>query len=494
MKSLDALHLLLTALALATKAASTPRTIETDVVVVGGGLSGLTSAYQLHKAGIQTVVLEARDALGGKSRSKDLGGGRIIELGATWINNKTQEHVYNLTRLFGLETAVQYIAGDAVFQGSDGRVTRLPEGYPFNTQDEDAALLEGLALGTIHNASLNVDLYDFDAFPADQDVSVAEWLAGQMFGQHPHVVDIVTHLSTALVGREPEEIGMHYLLDYIGSGGGVESLATDDEQGAQYLKIKNGTTAIVTSLAATLPADRIHLSSPVVSIESTKPKPGAVVTIKSGQRFHAKRVILAIPTNTYKDVVFSPALPAGKQALLSAAKPGIYAKVVLSYRSAWWREARLAGKFTSRAAAGPVCFSWDTSDAAAGQHSLAVFIAGAKAAAWHALPGDGARVAAVVEHLAALVGGAGPLAEAARDTLRVDFVEWTTEGWLEGAPTASLGPGFLREHGHALREPFGPLHFGGGETAFEWKGYLEGAVRAGERVAQEVEEVLGCGK
>lgn len=61
-----------------------------------------------------------------------------------------------------------------------------------------------------------------------------------MFGQHPHVVDIVTHLSTALVGREPEEIGMHYLLDYIGSGGGVESLATDDEQGAQYLKIKNG--------------------------------------------------------------------------------------------------------------------------------------------------------------------------------------------------------------------------------------------------------------
>ncbi|TLD20532.1 hypothetical protein PspLS_08801 [Pyricularia sp. CBS 133598] len=490
MKPLNTLSLVLTALPLAANAASTPRTIETDVVVVGGGLSGLTSAYELHKAGINTVVLEARDALGGKSRSKDLGGGKIIELGATWINNKTQEHVYNLTRLFGLETAVQYLAGDPVFQGSDGRVIRLNETSLGNTDDPDAEHLEVAALQDIHFASLDVDLLDFNAFPAEQDVTVTEWLAEQPFGQHPHVVDMVTHLSTALVGRGPEEVGMHYFLDYIGSGYGVFSLATDGPEGAQYLKVKNGTTSIVTSLAATLPADRIHLSSPVVSIDITKCKAGVVVTTKSGQRFHAKRVILAIPTNMYKDVTFTPSLPARKQTLTSNIKSGIYAKMILSYRSAWWREAKFAGKFTSRAESGPICFSWDTSDPALDQYSLAVFIAGAKATAWHALADDEAKVAAVVEHLVELVGGDGPEAEAARDTLDVNFVEWTKEDWLEGAPTGSMGPGLLREYGDALRESFGPLHFGGGETAFKWKGYLEGAVLAGKRVAKEVREAL----
>ncbi|KAI6350806.1 hypothetical protein MCOR25_010376 [Pyricularia grisea] len=490
MKSNTTLSLRLMALALATNAALTSRTIETDVVVVGGGLSGLTSAYELHMAGINTVVLEARDSLGGKSRSKDLGDGKVIELGATWINNKTQKHVYNLTQVFGLETAVQYLAGDPVFQGSDGKVTRLNDSTLVNTEDVVAAYLEGQAVQTIHNLSQKVDLRDFDAFSADQDVTVAEWLVEQSFGQHPHVVDMVTHLSTALVGREPEEIGMHYLLDYIGSGGGIISLSTDDEEGAQYLKVKNGTTSIVTSLASTLPADRIHLSSPVVGIDSTNCKAGAVVTTQSGQRFHAKRVILAIPTNMYKDITFTPSLPTRKQAIISNTKPGIYAKVILSYRSAWWREAKLAGKFTSRAASGPICFSWDTSDPASDQYSLAVFIAGAKATAWHLLRDDEAKVAAVVEHLAELVGGDGSVAEAARGTLAVNFVEWTMEDWLEGAPTASMGPGLLREYGDALRESFGPLHFGGGETAFEWKGYLEGAVRAGKRVAEEVREAL----
>jgi monoamine oxidase len=49
----------------------------------------------------------------------------------------------------------------------------------------------------------------------------------------------------------------------------------------------------------------------------------------------------------------------------------------------------------------------------------------------------------------------------------------------------------MSEVGKALRAPFEAIHFVGTETSFEWKGYMEGAVRSGERGAAEVIEALG---
>lgn len=100
--------------------------IEVDVVVVGGGFSGLTSAYELHKAELSTVVLEAKDRLGGRSRSvKRRSGDGIIELGAGWINNHTQPEVFALTQEFGLDTLEQYNEGFSLYEGIDGRVIEL---------------------------------------------------------------------------------------------------------------------------------------------------------------------------------------------------------------------------------------------------------------------------------------------------------------------------------------------------------------------------------
>lgn len=49
-----------------------------------------------------------------------------------------------------------------------------------------------------------------------------------------------------------------------------------------------------------------------------------------------------------------------------------------------------------------------------------------------------------------------------------------------------MPPNGLTEFEHVLRAPCGRVHFVGTETAYEWKGYMEGAVRSGERGAQEV--------
>jgi len=63
---------------------------------------------------------------------------------------------------------------------------------------------------------------------------------------------------------------------------------------------------------------------------------------------------------------------------------------------------------------------------------------------------------------------------------------WAAEEWTRGCPVGLAGPGTLFAYGHALREPVGLIHWAGTETSNYWNGYMDGAVRAGERVAREV--------
>ncbi|ETN44674.1 uncharacterized protein HMPREF1541_10344 [Cyphellophora europaea CBS 101466] len=458
--------------------------VEVDVVVVGGGYSGLTSAYELHQAGLSTVVLEAKDRIGGRSRShqRESGPG-IVELGATWINNSTQPAIWELTQHFGLETLVQYTEGDEVLQSPDGQVVRVP---PATGEEEESPEPEDIVAALINEAVEEVDIRQFADFPEDQDVSVADWIALNGLWNESGIPELLSQMTTTIVGREPNETGAHYFFDYIKSGYGLESLGTETEFGAQFLMLAEGTTALARKLADAMTPGSVLTDAAVTEISQDDDT--AIVTIKTGKKFKAKKVIVAIPTNTYSDIKFTPSLPSEKAQIVSNTMPGIYAKMILSYTEPWWREAGLVGKFTSLV--GPIRFSWDTSNPALSQYSLAVFIAGDVATEWHALP-DEERQQTMIEHLAELVGE--DLADYALDVLEVNYVEWTKEEYIWGGPTSAMAPGMLRQYGTALRESFANLHFGGGETAYEWKGYLEGAITAGQRAAEEVVEALGSG-
>ncbi|HXY28215.1 MAG TPA: FAD-dependent oxidoreductase, partial [Acidimicrobiales bacterium] len=74
----------------------------------------------------------------------------------------------------------------------------------------------------------------------------------------------------------------------------------------------------------------------------------------------------------------------------------------------------------------------------------------------------------------------------------VEFVEqqWMAEPFTRGGPVAVSAPGALSALGPALRQPVGPLHWAGTETATQWCGYLDGALSAGCRAADEVVRAL----
>lgn len=92
---------------------------EVDVVVVGGGLSGLQAAHDIQKAGHSCVVLEARDRVGGKTWSLPTADGKgVVDVGAAWINDTNQSKMYALSQRFGLELIEQNSTGNAVMQGT----------------------------------------------------------------------------------------------------------------------------------------------------------------------------------------------------------------------------------------------------------------------------------------------------------------------------------------------------------------------------------------
>src|SRR5699024_5641864 len=95
-----------------------------DVVVVGAGISGLVAADAAHRAGRRVVVLEARDRVGGRLRSRSVAGG-AVDLGATWFWGN-DPCVWTLVERLGVGACRQYVTGDAMFEPGSRRLAGAP--------------------------------------------------------------------------------------------------------------------------------------------------------------------------------------------------------------------------------------------------------------------------------------------------------------------------------------------------------------------------------
>jgi monoamine oxidase len=71
--------------------------------------------------------------------------------------------------------------------------------------------------------------------------------------------------------------------------------------------------------------------------------------------------------------------------------------------------------------------------------------------------------------------------------------DWGAEEWTGGCYAAHFPVGGWTSYGGAVREPCGRIHWAGTETASEWHGYMEGALRSGDRAASEILRSIGSG-
>ena len=91
------------------------------MVVIGAGLAGLRAAELLRDAGREVIVLEARDRVGGRTRTESWEGASI-DLGGQWIG-PGQHRVAALAARLGVETFPTRVEGDRVVD-LDGALTR----------------------------------------------------------------------------------------------------------------------------------------------------------------------------------------------------------------------------------------------------------------------------------------------------------------------------------------------------------------------------------
>ncbi|KAK1143553.1 hypothetical protein N8T08_006359 [Aspergillus melleus] len=452
----------------------------TDVIIIGAGLAGLSAAHDVLRAGLSCVVLEARDRVGGKTWSTPLSDGKgVIDLGAAWINDTNQSKIYALAQRYGVELIEQNTQGNASFQDADGNCSPFAYGELPNFDKATQAHLAGIrdmceadcqALDTWRPKDTSLDSLTFEAYLRSRGASEA-------------ALSTATVWTRAMLGQDPKDISALYFLNYCKSGGGLLQMRSDRKHGGQYLRVRQGTQAFSLGLAYSLPEGTVRLSSPVQSVIQTADR--AVRVQAGGAVYAGRKVIITVPSPAMKTISFYPKLPPAKQAWIESTTYGYYTKAMMEFRSPFWVKAGFCG--LAQSFIGPASVVRDTCSPEDRKYVLTCFMSGDPGRAWAALPTK-EREQSLLQQLTKLFG----VSNLDSEFMQMTTYEWVNDEWAGwGCPCTALTPGVLDTLGpDALRESSGNLHFAGTETAGEWKGYMEGAVRSGERAAAEVVKSL----
>jgi monoamine oxidase len=293
----------------------------------------------------------------------------------------------------------------------------------------------------------------------------------------------VTAAATeAIFGCEPRELSLLYTLFYIASSGNEQNPGTfernfDTTGGAQMRRFNGGAQRVPLRVAAKL-GSAVVLNAPVRSISQSST---GVTVVSDAETATGQRVIVAIPPTLTSRIEYRPALPALRDQLTQHTPNGTLMKFEAIYSTPFWRAKGLNGQAVSEN--GPVKVTFDTSPPSGTPGIMMGFIGGHDARVWEDRPANELRAAAL-QNLANYFGN-----EALTPDQVLTF-NWSTEVWNRGCPVAVLGPGTLVDFGTALRQPVGRIHWAGTETSNFWNGYMDGAVRSGERAASEVLPLL----
>ena len=191
----------------------------------------------------------------------------------------------------------------------------------------------------------------------------------------------------------------------------------------------------------------------------------------------AQRVIVAIPPSLTAQIEYRPALPALRAQLVQRMPQGSLIKCEAVYDRPFWRDKGLSGQAVSDT--GPARTTFDNSPPDGRPGILFGFVGGSDARAFGQLsPAE--RRKRILRQFADYYGDE---ARTPRDYVEKD---WSKEEWTRGCPVAFTGPGVLLDYGPEIRKPVGRIHWAGTETSTYWNGYMDGAVRSGERAASEV--------
>lgn len=285
------------------------------VVVVGAGIAGLAAARVLADNGVEVVVLEARDRIGGRILTVPLAGA-AVDLGASWVHDGTGSPMLPYLRRNGIaldDARITDMFGAADYW--DPRTGTFPS----------PALREAVvaAFGELER------LAPAAARRSDPRATISATLRTTL----PDVDDTVRSTLGAFLGvfdgSDATGMGFASLASFLLTTG-----ASDAD-----MFPRGGYGRVVERLADGL---RIRTSSPVRAVSDD----GAGVTVTTDdEAVRGSYAIVTIPLGVLKsgDVTFSPPLPGPVADGIDALGVGTFEKVALAYPAAPWRRAGVPG-------------------------------------------------------------------------------------------------------------------------------------------------------
>jgi monoamine oxidase len=455
-----------------------------DVIVVGAGLAGLNAARLIRNAGHSVLVLEARNRVGGRLLNEQLGNGVISEVGGEFIG-PTQDHIAGLAAEVGVGTFKTYDDGDNVYYAGGMRSTYSDKG-PTGTAPLDPTILAELALLTTQLDQMATQVPVDEPWKAP---NAAQW-DSQTFQDFvdanvisPRLKKLVAVFTEAALGAEPREFSLLFTLFYIAAAGNESNPGTierlfDTPDGAQESRFIGGSQLVALRLAQQL-GKRVLRRRPVHRI--VQPPNGGVTVYARGLVAQGHRAIVAVPPVLAGRIEYHPAMPPDRDQLTQRFPQGTLIKCEAVYDRPFWRDAGLNGQTVSDT--GPTYVTFDNTPPGGAPGILFGFVGGDEARSFRTRSEADRRQ----QVLNAFNTYFGPAALSPQNYFEKD---WTQEVWTRGCPVAFTPPGALTALGTALRQPVGRIHWAGTETSTYWNGYMDGAVRSGERAAAEVLAVL----
>ena len=429
-----------------------------DVIIVGGGFSGIVAARELGKAGKNVMLVEARNRIGGRTYTSTFAD-RSIEFGGAWVH-WLQPHVWAEMRRYGLGVVEDPFTGleATKIMYNDGTVKDVhPDSFlngirdAFEKFNHDVWEIFPQPYNPLHNPKvLTLDkqscldrINTLDLTP-DQRVQINSFMA--LYG-----------------GNTTDKFGLPGMLKLYACGGWNYDAFSDAES---HYRIETGTAGLLQKMLDDSGAD-VRLATPIYRVE--RDSTGVKILTEDDEVLTAQTAVLTMPLNTYKHIEFAPALSTAKQQFIEEGQLSEGAKLYVHIKQNLGRVFAFCDQDQP--------FNWVQTHDYGDELGTILSITVARASTID-LNDD----AAIQRAIQQLFPGAQVLSSAAWD--------WSIDPYALGAwPAYRVGQ---MSRVHEFRKPVERLFFAGGFTADGWHEHIDGAVESGLRVGREVQAFLGA--